>query len=522
MKHTQLRAFVVSLLLALMAGASSAQMTVSLEVLGTYDSGIRYESAAEIVAYDASNQRLLVVNSASEGGSLDYIDISDPANPTLFNTISMDEFGDGANSVAVSGDLVAVAVQGDGVDANGTVVFFDLEGNVLNQFTVGVLPDMVTFTPNGQYALVANEGEPSDDYSIDPEGSVSIISLGDDVANQADDESSVTNVSFEVLNDAELDLSVRIFGPDASVAQDLEPEYIVVSDDSSTAYVSAQENNAMIVIDIEAGTVVDIHGYGFKDYSQQANAIDPSNRDGGVNIRPVPVFGMYQPDAIAYYNAGGLEYIVTANEGDARDYDTFSEEERIADITLDEAAFPNAAELQAESNLGRLLITTTLGDSDGDGAYEALYSYGARSFSIFSTDGNLIYDSGNDFALITSTLPYFNGNGLTPDFDGRSDDKGAEPEALTLGELDGRTLAFIGLERTGGIMVYDITDPFAVQFLTYTNNVNPDGDVEDGTAGDVGPEGLVYISPDESPNGEALLVVSNEVSGTTTVYQINR
>ena len=38
---------------------------------------------------------------------------------------------------------------------------------------------------------------------------------------------------------------------------------------------------------------------------------------------------MYQPDAIVYVNIGGTEYVISANEGDSRDYDGFSEEERL-------------------------------------------------------------------------------------------------------------------------------------------------------------------------------------------------
>ena len=41
------------------------------------------------------------------------------------------------------------------------------------------------------------------------------------------------------------------------------------------------------------------------------------------------------------------------------------------------------------------------------------------------------------------------------------------------------------------------------------------------TAGDLGPEGLVFIPAAQSPNGRPLLVVGNEVSGTTAVLQLN-
>ena len=170
---------------------------------------------------------------------------------------------------------------------------------------------------------------------------------------------------------------------------------------------------------------------------------------------------MFQPDSIAAFEIDGETYIITANEGDARDYDTYSEEARIADITLDPEAFPNAEELQAEDQLGRLLITTTLGDIDGDGDFDELYNYGARSFSILNADGEMIFDSGNDFERITAELipGAFNSQGANESFDNRSDDKGPEPEAATVGFVNGQTYAFIGMERVGGIFVYNVSEP---------------------------------------------------------------
>jgi hypothetical protein len=267
-------------------------------------------------------------------------------------------------------------------------------------------------------------------------------------------------------------------------------------------------------------------GQGFKNHNSIFNQIDASNDDDGINFRRWPVKGMYQPDAIAVYEHGGNPYFVTANEGDARDYDAFSEVERVADLLLDPAVFPNAAELQEDENLGRLNSTTATGDANNDGMHEEIYSYGARSFSIRSGhDGDLVWDSRSQLERITAfLLPNdFNSNNDENDsFDNRSDDKGPEPEGLTLGVIAGRTYAFVGLERIGGVMVYDVTNPRFPFFVDYLNNRDFAGDPETGTAGDLGPEGLVFIPASDSPNNRPLLVVTNEVSGSTTIYEVRR
>jgi hypothetical protein len=252
--------------------------------------------------------------------------------------------------------------------------------------------------------------------------------------------------------------------------------------------------------------------------------LDASNKDDAINIRNWPVMGFYQPDAIATYRQFGTSFIVTTNEGDARDYDGFSEEERVKDLPLDPFVFPNAAELQKEENLGRLKTTIVNGDIDGDGDYDQIFCYGARSFSIWSEEGYLIYDSGSDFEEITAHfLPddFNSTNDENDSFDNRSDDKGPEPEAVAIGKIGKRFFAFIGLERIGGIMVYDITNPFKVRFIQYLNNRDFTGDAAAGTAGDLGPEGIVFIPKNASPISKPLLAVTNEVSGSTTFYVIH-
>lgn len=523
----------------------TSQTLIELNVLGSYqaEGEVFDESAAEIVAHDPANQRLFVVNALAS--TIDVLDINDPSLPVKLGTIDATAEGAAANSVAVYGDLVAVAIEAENKQANGKVVFYNsTDLNKAGEVEVGALPDMVTFTRDGQKVLVANEGEPSDDYREDPEGSVSIIDLSNGVAS-----ATVTTAGFGGFDDDQADLEaagLRVFGPGATLAEDLEPEYIAVSIDNTKAWVALQENNAVAELDIEAGEITAIVPLGFKDHSIIGNELDASNRDlnadpdderGRINIRNWPVKGMYQPDAITSYGFNGKTYYITANEGDARDYDTWTEEFRVKDLILS-GPLADITGLQADHNLGRLRVTSTMGVSNGcdpsdlatdvevDCEYDTLYSYGARSFSIWSEDGKRVFDSGSEFERITASLipDNFNGNNDENSFDNRSDDKGPEPEGVTVGAINGQTFAFIGLERVGGIMVYNVTNPQNAQFVQYLNNrdfsVSQD-DLEAGMAGDLGPEGLAFIAAEDSPNGKPMLAVGNEVSGTTTFYGID-
>ena len=507
--------------------------SIQLSVLGSYLSGIFDDSGAEIVAHDPATQRLFVINSGNT--AIDVLDISDPGKPTLIDSIDASAEGGAANSVAVFDGLVAVAIEADPKTDPGKVVFYkssDLSKQ--GEATVGALPDMLLFTADGKKVLVANEGEPSDDYLTDPPGSVSIVDISAGAGSAV-----VSTADFSSFDGKEAELrsdGVRIFGPGATASQDLEPEYIALSSDGTTAWITLQENNAVAELDVEAGSITAILPLGFKDHSKAGNELDASNEDDAINIKNWPVFGMYQPDAIAAFSSGDTQYYITANEGDARDYDSWTEEFRIKDLQLDATAFPDAS-IQDEENLGRLRVTSTLGvsnacdpsdlatDVEADCEYDALYAYGARSFSIWSAAGSLVYDSGSDLENLTAgAFPdNFNASNDSNEFDDRSDDKGPEPEGVTTGEINGTTYAFIGLERIGGIMVFDLSDPTAPNFVQYINNRDfsvPDEEIDTAAAGDLGPEGLLFIPASESPNGEPLLVVGNEVSGTTTVYRI--
>ena len=233
--------------------------------------------------------------------------------------------------------------------------------------------------------------------------------------------------------------------------------------------------------------------------------------------------GMYMPDSIDTIDIDGKTWVLIANEGDSRDYDGYSEETRVGKLTLDPVAFPNALSLQKDENLGRLKTTTAQGDTDGDGDVDVIYSFGARSFSVLDAGGEMVFDSGDAFEqyMAANYANVFNSTD-TENYsrDNRSDDKGPEPEGITSGYVNGTPYAFIGLERQGGFMVYDLTNPVNPKFVTYHSDRRFSGSPEGDTAGELAPEGFQFISAKDSPTGNAMLVVASEVSGSTTVYDL--
>ncbi|MFQ5630746.1 MAG: choice-of-anchor I family protein, partial [bacterium] len=493
--------------------------SIELHYLTSFSHGDYLELASEVVVHDPKTQRLFVVN--SQNVRVDVLDIRTPVAPQLFTSIDASQFGGGVNSVDVCNGVVAVAIEDTNKQAPGTVAFYDTDGVFLNAVKVGPMPDMLKFSPDGKWLLTADEGEPDQDYTVDPPGSVSIINMSAGAANLT--QNHARTVDFTEFNTKPFDPRIRVYGPNATPAQDFEPEYIAISPDSRTAWIVLQENNALAILDIITGKFSKLISLGFKDHNIEGNGFDASNSDREADIKTWPVKGMYQPDAIVSYQAQGQTYLLTANEGDPRVYDAFEEEVRVEDVALNEKAFKKIKKLQKKKNLGRLKITKSHGDTDGDGDYDELYAFGGRSFAIWTAYGELVYDSGNDFERITAIAfpDQFNSdNEKNGSFDNRSDDRGPEPEGLALAEIEGRTYVFIGLERIGGIMVYDITNPHSPSFVQYVNNRNFYGNAYEGTAGDLGPEGLKFIKAEDSPNGKPLLVVANEVSGTTSIFEV--
>jgi hypothetical protein len=451
---------------------------------------------AEITAFDPKTKKLFSVSNSPTSTQVNIFDLSNPSAPMAAGSINMGAYGRVAHSVSVSNGKLAVSIEATVKTDPGKVVVFNIADNsVVKQITVGAYPDMLTYTPDGNYILTANEGEPNVTYTIDPEGTVSIISVNDNY--------SVTTVGFSGFASQQAALrakGLRVYGPGASFGQDMEPEYIAVSGDSKTAWVTLQENNAIAKINIPAKVATAILPMGFKEFNVDMNAVDPSDRDGGIFLNRWGVKGMYQPDGIALYEYKGSPYLFTANEGDSRDYAGFSEVARVGTLSLDPVAFPDVT-LKQDARAGRLNVTRTMGDLDNDGDYDQLYAFGSRSFSVWNgNNGDLLFDSKNQLEQKAIEA------GLYDDL--RSDDKGVEPEVVTIGKVGNAPIAFVGLERANAVAIYNISDPVNPKFLKLLSGV-------------VGPESVTFIPAAQSPAGKSLLVVSSEVNSLIKVYKTN-
>jgi 2',3'-cyclic-nucleotide 2'-phosphodiesterase / 3'-nucleotidase / 5'-nucleotidase len=531
------------------------------QVVGRYDGGRYQESAASTPpAYAPARRWLYVVSLARL--AVEALDITDPTRPRLAKRIGYEDFarallgnplggsglgglrGASADGLAAAGPrligeirsvayaqgVLAVAFGALQENERGRVLFLDSDGDPSGDpVSVGVDPDAMAFTPDGGTLVVANTATaaPGDD----PEGSVSVVT----VRRHAEDRvtTDVKQVDFRGFDGQAGRLraeGVRLFGPNASVAQDLEPESVAIAPDGATAYVSAGRNNAIVTVDLRLGLATAVHGLGTRDLAPPGQGIDASDRDGRIDIRPWPVHGYFEPDGIGVYPAGDTLYLVTANEGDPRDY----EDARVAELPLDPGAFVGAAELQREENLGRLRVTRVEGDSDGDGDYDRLFTLGTRSFAVWTTTGQLIADSGDEFERVTAAAvpAFFN----TPDdanlFDGRSADRGPEPEPLAVGQVGERWYSFVGFERIGGVIAHDVSEPAAPRFAFYLNNRNFAVDPAQvcrgneaksaacAAVGDLEPEALLFIPAERSPNGSPLLVVTHEQTDSVILLQL--
>ena len=586
------------------AGTDASDQFITLEQVARTNSQGFDQSAAEIVSYDKKNNRIYTIN--SDSGEVDVFNnlgstMSKDPDQTLnmatlisgFNSAIVANTIGEPNSIDVSGDYAAVAVANADKTEKGWVVFLNTSDySVAGVVEVGALPDMVTFTPDGKKALVANEGEPSDDYSKDPDGTVSVITIADfSVVHVEFLESDVVDISKMIIDG----YSATNEGNKATFAQMIEPEYITVAEDGSKAFVALQENNAIAVIDLTDNSVEKIFGLGFKDHGIVGNEIDASDKDDGPNLKNWPIMGMYMPDAIASFTFNDKTFVVTANEGDSRSdwlknvsdktkcetagywFDGADgsgecvDEMRVKNLNEDGGLTLGGALLEldkadgtvdgviSDDRIGRLEVSyhatrVMNGNDRADGtvkteSIEKVYAYGARSFAIYDVDTGLqVFDSGSDFERITANIygAEFNQSNSSNKAESRSDAKGPEPEGIAVGKVNGKTYAFIGLERMGGIMVYDVSNPYAPEYIQYVNNRNVNtedydiGDlwdeVKDGdkteeelfnevnalNLGDLGPEGFKFVPAVDSPDGKDYLIVGSEVSGTTTVYEVKK
>ena len=547
-----------------LATPPTATTTLDLIPLGTYN-GIGGLAASEIVAFDSVSKQLFINNGALN--RIDIVDIENPATPTLVRSVDMGVYGRGVQSVTVGDGIVAAAVDvapvvssdGRQTASNGIVVLMDTTGRVLRTVGVGTLPDHVSFTPDKKTILVAGEGEPicslengsttpleAKDPTLvsDANGTVSLIDVSNGAANAA-----VTTLNFSAFDKtALLAENVRVFFTGSTAAQDLEPEYITTNAAGTRAYVTLQEANAIAIVDLVNKTVLDVVSLGYKDWGATGLLIDTSDRDNqaltgaSMNLQSyagVPLKGMYMPDTIASMQKGGETYLLTANEGDDREYTCFAEKVRAGDASLSTnwSTGTVSSLLNTNAKLARMNTTNAFPTK---AAFDAIYTYGGRSFSIWNSSGELVWDSGSQLEeIVARDYPTaFNSDssdtaasallmvqGQAARLDTRSDDKGPEPEALAVGTIGAQTFAFVGLERMGGIMVYDVSNPTAPSFVRYKNAaleglaLNPANNSTPGSY-DVSPEGMVFVPAAASPNAKPMLIVANELSGTTTMYEV--
>lgn len=505
--------------------------TLELEKIAGFSTGVTDEEGgvAEIVKYNSENRKFYVINGKSQ--TIDIVSLnvltSDKGQnlqkeqsiniAAAVNTAAF-QYGD-LTSIEINTNhkVITAAVQDADYTKQGKIVVMDYDGKILKTFDAGIQPDMVKMTDDGKYILSADEAEPREglENGVDPEGSVTIVNY---------ETGEVKKVKFNDASVIDNDVHIRNNGTKTDAVRDLEPEYIALSKDGSKAYVTLQENNAICAIDVAAGSVLSIKSLGYKDHSLTGNELDAA-RNGKIEIEQLPILGAYMPDSIAQMEMGGVSYLITANEGDATEWEEFENIAEFADvkdsITLDPSLLKGMSGEEADAALDKMKNS---GDYDKlevltDRGTDAIYTLGGRSFSIWKADSmELVYDSGSDFEKITAQRypEVFNWSNDDTAFEKRSAKKGPEPEDVKVGMIGNEVFAFVGLERIGGVMTYNITNPENSQLANYINT----RDFSSVIAGDVAPEGLDFVPAQMSPTGRPLVLAGNEVSGTVAVNEV--
>lgn len=476
---------------------------------------------AEIIAWDSSSARVLVT--CADGRIAWALLGADGALTHEFSlhVAALAGLGEGADVTHVAidpagrGFAAASVAPADFAARAGRVVFFDLEsGRSLRVVAVGHNPDMVKFTDDGGLLLVANEGQPARSPTgelLDPPGSLSVIDLR--AAHDARGLAGATVETLEFAGPAMQGLAgVRIHPRNRATPElDLEPESIALA--GSLAFVALQENSAVAVFDLASRTLERV-----APLPAIVQTIDASDRDGGANIdHAVACWPM--PDHIAIVNVRGSTFLITANEGDRRFEvgadDDLADHARLADLASAGALSADASSLASPEALGRLVVCSFSGDTDSDGRIDVPHALGARSVSAWDAGTlQLVGDTGAQFErAIAQRFPArFNADSSAPDEpDARSDNSGPEPEGLAVGVVNGRTYAFIGLERPGLIGAVDLTDPARPSLRALFDAAG---------AGGTAPEGLLFIDAASSPTGRPLLLAAFEGSGLTLALEI--
>ncbi|MDF2838176.1 MAG: Ig domain protein group 2 domain protein, partial [Paenibacillus sp.] len=515
--------------------ADEFQDAFQVNKLGEYVVGSNEDGGvAEIVKFNKDNGKFYLVNGAANPPSLDIVSLGNgQGNLELDKRVLVKDlaetdgflFGDLTSvDINTATDRIFVAVQAEGAMEEGKILALDYSGNLVAEYEAGVQPDMIKSTPNGDYVMTADEAEPRLGFTAgvglqDAPGSVTIVDTATGESTQVyfDNEDVIDN-DVHIRNTLQPDGDIITGkGPKSHAYLDFEPEYITLSGDNSTVYVALQENNAIATIDIKGKTVLSVKSLGTKDHGLPGNELDLI-KDGDIHLESVPFKGVYMPDGLASYTVGGSTYLFTANEGDATEWDGLENIAKLKDIK------------------GDLTVGSATYDfMEGNGAYDkvevltdrgndSIYLFGSRSFSIWNAATmEQVYDSGSDFETVTSQRypEFFNVSNSKVEMDDRSPKKGPEPEDIKVGMVGNRALAFVGLERIGGIMTYDVTNPTAPEFLNYVNTRDFLNDAEElNLDTDTGPEGIEFIPANVSPTGLPLLLVAFEVGGRVGVYEL--
>jgi len=523
--------------------ALANEATVKVSEIASISSGDG-EGSSEIATFHAGSKRIFATNGVKN--TIDIFDISDVANPKKVGTVALAPYGNDVTSVAAGKDVVVAVVNvsdkfsatGVPTTTNGKLVVFDTNGKVLSSPDVlGVLPDSVTFAPNGTTALVAIEAQPvcakddpataakeDTDYSkaSDPVGGVTVVDLSNPAAPV------LRFAGFDQFTVAEMRAKgIAVSSVVNSVSKDFEPEFVTAVD-NNYAYVTIQEANAIGKLNIEDATFESITRAFESKVSRVAR--DTSDRDTGAGPRTYAnVVGASQPDAIAGFKVGSGQYFVTANEGDAREYTCLNDDLRGSALKVDTRRFPDWKTLSGNAALGRAKVNPTIGDKDGDGDIDTIHLRGSNSMTMYR-NGIVIWDSATLLDQIqTVAFGVANINGShslssdksTMNYVGqdRSDDKGSEPEGVAVGMVGDRRIAILGLERMSALAIFDITVPANPVFQEWLQmlptKATPAKDVKYFS-----PEGIVFVPANKSPSGKALIITSYELSGSLSIHQI--
>lgn len=549
--------------LTLLIAVSSAR---AMTLLNAYVEGnITRAGGSEVVSYTTQDNTLLatVANASTSAFGVQIMTLSSSATlgerayvdySTIFGVpTNMNSISSVAADPSNRGFGVATLIPTANTTTAGKIAFFDLTsafsgGNrTLLTLDVGFHPDSVTFSADGSKLIVVNEGEfnatvANASSTGNAPGSISVINLGS-ITSSAQI-AALTNSDVSTFDFSSTNLSAGVTlagirnpsvaalgtsgafissvpnftalaGSDPDFYKGMEPEFASVL--GNKVHVTLQENNAIATFDLTINKWTAVNNLG-----TITQIIDASDQDGTGNTASISindtVKGLPMPDTMRAFSSGGNNYLITVNEGDARgdDRDTSrfgsTSGNSSMNTILDSSLISDPS--RANNVLGRLNVSRINGDNNNDGKIDDAVMIGTRSITIWNADtGAKVWDSGQstntNFETILASLDptRFNmNNGLPSNFDTRSDDKGPEPEALTIGQFGSSLLAFVGMERQNGLMVYDITNPNSPTFVSYLNSQ---------VDGLISPESMVYIPISQSPTGSALLITGYEGTGSS-------